>query len=150
MNAKPAQTPDLCNRSLKQIVVSKFVYFHYYGNMKSIAAVEALSALAHEGRLKTFRMLVKAGPQGIAAGDIARRLGVPPNSLSANLTILSHAGLVQSRRAGRSIIYTAHYAQMSQLLAYLMEDCCHGAPQICAPLADLLTRSACCEPRARA
>src|SRR5665213_461085 len=112
--------------------------------MKIKNAVDALSALAHEGRLSTFRMLVKAGPEGIAAGEIARRLDVPPNSLSANLTILSHAGLVESRRDGRSIIYSASYERMTQLLGYLMEDCCNGAPEICAPLADVLARTACC------
>lgn len=116
--------------------------------MKIKVAVTALSALSHEGRLSVFRMLVKAGPDGIAAGEIARRLAVPANTLSANLTILSHAGLVESRRDGRSIIYNACYAQMSNLLGYLMEDCCSGAPEICAPLADVLARTACCVPKA--
>jgi ArsR family transcriptional regulator len=115
--------------------------------MKIKNAVDALSALAHEGRLNIFRMLIKAGPEGIAAGEIARRLNVPPNSLSANLTILSHAGLVESRRDGRFIIYNARYNQMSQLLGYLMEDCCNGAPEICAPITDVLARTACCAPK---
>src|ERR1700678_2696083 len=101
--------------------------------MKSKTAIDALSALAHEGRLNAFRMLVKAGPDGIAAGQIARKLDVPPNSLSANLNILSHAGLVESRREGRSIIYTARYDHMTKLLSYLLEDCCSGSPDICAP-----------------
>lgn len=113
--------------------------------MKSKAAIEALSALAHEGRLGVFRMLVKAGPGGMPAGEIARRLDVPPNSLSANLNVLSHAGLVESRREGRSIIYSACYERMTQLLGYLMEDCCNGAPEICAPLVEVLT---CCTPKA--
>jgi len=113
--------------------------------MKSKIAIDALSALAHEGRLNAFRMLVKAGPDGMPAGDIARKLDVPPNSLSANLTILSHAGLVESRRDGRSIIYSASYERMTQLLGYLMEDCCNGAPEICAPLAEIV---ACCTPKA--
>ena len=112
--------------------------------MKSKTAIDALSALAHEGRLNAFRMLVKAGPDGMPAGDIARKLDVPPNSLSANLNILSHAGLVESRRDGRSIIYSANYERMTQLLSYLMEDCCNGAPEICAPLAEVL---ACCTPK---
>jgi DNA-binding transcriptional ArsR family regulator len=89
-------------------------------------------------------MLVKAGPDGIAAGDIARKLDVPPNSLSANLNILSHAGLVASRRDGRSIIYSARYDQMSKLLGYLLEDCCNGAPEICAPVMKVISRAACC------
>jgi DNA-binding transcriptional ArsR family regulator len=112
--------------------------------METTAAVDSLSALAHEGRLTVFKMLVKAGPEGIAAGDIARKLDVPPNSLSANLNILSHAGLVESRRDGRSIIYSARYAQMSKLLGYLMEDCCDGAPEICTPLMKVINRAACC------
>lgn len=113
--------------------------------MKSKTAIDALSALAHEGRLNAFRMLVKAGPDGMPAGDIARKLDVPPNSLSANLNILSHAGLVESRRDGRSIIYSASYERMTQLLGYLMEDCCNGSPEICAPLAEIV---ACCTPKA--
>jgi DNA-binding transcriptional ArsR family regulator len=106
-------------------------------------AVARLSALAHDGRLSVFRLLVQAGVMGMAAGDIARKLDVLPNSLSANLTILGHAGLVQSRRQGRSIIYTAQYDHMRDLLGFLMEDCCGGSPEICAPLAEVL-RTACC------
>ncbi|MFN3514419.1 MAG: ArsR/SmtB family transcription factor [Phenylobacterium sp.] len=98
-------------------------------------AATALSALAHEGRLSIFRLLVQAGGDGLSAGEIARRLDILPNTLSANLTVLSHAGLVASRREGRSIIYSAGYAAMRELLEFLMEDCCAGAPEICAPLA---------------
>ena len=106
-------------------------------------AVAGLSALAHEGRLTVFRMLVQAGPTGIAAGEIARQMEVPPNTLSANLTILSHAGLIDSRREGRSVIYTARYENMTDLLEYLMKDCCDGSPEICASLADVVLRSRC-------
>ncbi len=106
-------------------------------------AVAALSALAHGGRLSVFRMLIQAGGEGIAAGDIARRLDVPPNTLSANLNILSHAGLIQNRREGRAIIYTARYVQMTDLLEFLIHDCCSGQPEICAPLADVVLRSRC-------
>ena len=111
--------------------------------MESRHAVSALSALAHEGRLAIFRMLVQAGSDGIAAGEIARQLDVPPNTLSANLNILSHAELVESRREGRSIIYSARYERMSDLLEYLMEDCCGGNPDICRGLADAVSRSRC-------
>ena len=111
--------------------------------MEGKLAVAALSALAHEGRLAVFRLLVQAGADGIAAGEIARRVGVPANSLSANLTILSHAGLVASRREGRSIIYTAAYDRMAALLGYLVEDCCQGSPAICSPLVAIMTRAAC-------
>jgi len=103
--------------------------------MESTAAVSALSALAHEGRLAVFRMLVQAGHEGMAAGEIARATGALPNTLSSNLNILSGAGLVTSRREGRSIIYAAAYDRMRELLAFLMEDCCGGKAEICAPLA---------------
>ena len=103
--------------------------------MEKDEAVRALGALAHPGRLDVFRMLVQAGRDGMAAGEIARATGSPQSSLSANLTILSNAGLIAPRRDGRSIIYRAAYEQMTGLLAYLMEDCCAGKPEICAPLA---------------
>jgi ArsR family transcriptional regulator len=106
-------------------------------------AAAGLSALAHESRLQAFRLLVQAGVMGLPAGEIARRLGVPPNSLSANLNVLSHAGLVRSRRQGRSIIYTAQYDSMRDLLSFLVEDCCGGSPEICSPLADVLTTVGC-------
>jgi DNA-binding transcriptional ArsR family regulator len=111
--------------------------------METKRAVTALSSLAHEGRLSVFRMLVQAGQEGIAAGEIARRLEVPPNTLSANLNILSHAGLIENRREGRSIIYTAQYEQMTELLEFLMQDCCAGSPDICAPLVAVTKRSRC-------
>ncbi len=112
--------------------------------MESQAAVGALSALAHPSRLEVFRLLVRAGPGGMAAGDIARATSSLANTLSANLTVLAGAGLVSSRREGRSIIYAAAYDQMRDLLAFLMEDCCGGAPEICAPLAAIAERAACC------
>ena len=109
--------------------------------METTAAVTALSALAHEGRLQVFRLLVQAGEEGMAAGDIARATGALANTLSSNLNILSAAGLVTSQRAGRSIIYTAAYDRMRELLAFLMEDCCGGSPEICAPLAAIASRA---------
>jgi DNA-binding transcriptional ArsR family regulator len=112
--------------------------------MELKAAIARLSALAHEPRLAVFRMLVQVGPVGLAAGEIARRLDVRPNSLSSNLNILAHAGLVGSRRDGRSIIYSADYGAMSRMLAFLMEDCCDGVAEICAPLAETLNQAACC------
>lgn len=106
-------------------------------------AVSSLSALAHEGRLAVFRMLIQAGPEGLPAGEIARRLDTPPNTLSANLNILLNANLVDNRRDGRSIIYTARYEDMSRLLEFLMEDCCGGSPEICERLSAVLARSHC-------
>jgi ArsR family transcriptional regulator len=110
--------------------------------MKSKQAISALSALAHEGRLSAFRLLIKAGPEGMAAGDIAARLKMPPSSLSTNLTLLAHAGLVSSRRDGRSIIYRADYRAMHDLLGFLIEDCCSGSSEICIPLSATLAISA--------
>ena len=112
--------------------------------MESELAIKRLSALSQEGRLAVFRLLVKAGPNGVAAGEIAHALELPPNTLSAQLTILANAGLIGSRRVGRSIIYSAHYSGMSELLLYLMEDCCQGRPEICAPLGEIASRAACC------
>lgn len=101
--------------------------------MQVPVAVEALSALAHGHRLAVFRLLVRAGEAGVAAGEIAREVGVLPNTLSTHLTILGHAGLVVSRREGRSVIYSADYAGMRNLLDFLIADCCAGRPEICAP-----------------
>ena len=114
--------------------------------MELSTAVKGLSALAQDARLSVFRLLVQAGPDGVAAGDIARALGVTPNTLSAQLNVLANAGLVRSVRQGRSIIYTADYESMSRLLVYLTDDCCQGRPEICAPLAEVVSRASCCEP----
>jgi DNA-binding transcriptional ArsR family regulator len=103
--------------------------------MEATEAVKALSALAQEGRLTVFRLLVRAGREGMAAGDLARKLDVAANTLSAQLTILSTAGLVVSRREGRSIIYTASYDEMDALIVFLMANCCQGRSEICVPVA---------------
>lgn len=101
--------------------------------MDSPAIVRALGALAQEHRLAVFRLLVQAGPDGMAAGALADRLGVAPSSMSFHLAQLANAGLVVQRRAGRSIIYAADYAAMNGLMAYLTENCCGGEP--CTPAA---------------
>ena len=113
--------------------------------MESKAAVASLSALGHEGRLAIFRLLVQAGQGGVAAGDIARRLAMIPNSLSANLNVHSRAGLIVSRRQGRSILYSADYSAMSRLLGFLVADCCGGATEICGPLSGVVARAAACD-----
>jgi DNA-binding transcriptional ArsR family regulator len=102
--------------------------------MEIETAAQALGALAFPSRLEVFRLLVKAGPEGMSAGDIARAVGSRANTLSANLSVLAAAGLVTSRRDGRLIIYSAAYEAMQQLLAFLVEDCCGGRPEICGPL----------------
>jgi ArsR family transcriptional regulator len=99
--------------------------------MKSKNAIEALGALAQETRLAIFRLLVRQGPDGLPAGTIGERLDIPAPTLSFHLAQLSRAGLVASRRAGRSILYAADYRGMNALLTYLTEDCCQGRPELC-------------------
>lgn len=94
--------------------------------MQNIEAARALSALGHETRLTIFRTLVQAGPDGLAAGDIARMLDIAPNALSFHLKDLTHAGLTQSRQSGRFVIYSAVYPAMTGLVDYLTENCCGG------------------------
>lgn len=100
--------------------------------MESLAAVAALSALAHEARLAIYRLLVEAGPNGMIVGDIAAELDLPGATLSFHLSQLKQAGLVRARREGRQLIQTADFARMNALVGYLTENCCGG--QVCAPL----------------
>ena len=103
-------------------------------------AVDALGALAHETRLAVFRMLVRAGPDGMVAGAIAQEAGVPSSTMSHHLASLERAGLVQSQRESRLIHYRTDFAGMRRLLGFLMQDCCNGAPEMCG---DLLGQIAC-------
>jgi DNA-binding transcriptional ArsR family regulator len=98
-------------------------------------ALQALSALAQGTRLEVFRLLVRSGPPGLAAGTIAERVGVPPATLSFHLKELERAGLLTARRESRQIYYAPDVEGMRDLLAFLTEDCCGGHPEICAPLA---------------
>lgn len=95
--------------------------------MEKTKILNALAALAQESRLAVFRALVQAGPAGLAAGKISELTGITPSSLSFHLKELLHANLVDSRSAGRFIIYTAQFSTMNQLLAYLTENCCAGS-----------------------
>ena len=95
--------------------------------MQSPEAIDALAALAQEHRLALFRLLVQAGPSGLSAGALAEALSVPSSSLSFHLAHLSRAGLIEQRREWRSLIYTANYPTMNELVGYLMENCCKGA-----------------------
>lgn len=113
--------------------------------MEIDTAIKRLSAIAQEARLQVFRLLVKAGPEGMPAGDIARALDVPANTMSAQLLVLSNAGLVKARREGRSIIYAINFESMRDLLVFLTEDCCGGRAEMCAPLAGIASRASCCE-----
>lgn len=97
--------------------------------------IAALGALAQETRLDLFRLLVTAGPEGLSAGVIAQRLGVLPASLTFHLNHLNHAGLITQRRLGRQLIYAAEYGAMTELLAYLTENCC-GRGEACVSPCD--------------
>ena len=103
--------------------------------MEKIAAIGALGALAQDNRLDVFRLLVEAGPKGMAAGQVAAALALPPNTLSFHFDRLRQAGLVSVRREGRSLIYAARYETMNALLAYLTANCCSGPPEACPPVA---------------
>lgn len=98
------------------------------------SAISALAALAQGTRLDTFRLLVRAEPNGVAAGEVARLLYVPQNTMSAHLAILARAGLVRSERHSRSIIYRADLESLRALMTFLAKDCCAGSSELCAPL----------------
>ena len=102
-------------------------------------SLSALAALGQETRLDIFRLLVKAGAEGVPAGEIASRLGAVQNTISAHLKILHHAGLVRPEREGRVVRYVADMTGLRDLLAYLMEDCCNGAPELCRPVINAVT-----------
>jgi DNA-binding transcriptional ArsR family regulator len=112
--------------------------------MESKLAIAALAALAQTTRLETFRLLVKSEPDGIPAGELARMLDVPQNTMSAHLATLSRAGIVKSERQSRSIIYRADLDGFRALTLFLLKDCCGGNAELCAPLIADLTP--CCSP----
>jgi ArsR family transcriptional regulator, arsenate/arsenite/antimonite-responsive transcriptional repressor len=113
--------------------------------MGSEEAILARAALAQSTRLDVFRLLVKHEPDGLAAGDIARALVVPQNTLSSHLSILSRAGLVSAQRFSRSIVYRADLIRFQAVVLFMLRDCCDGRPEICAPLIESLTP--CCPPK---
>jgi DNA-binding transcriptional ArsR family regulator len=102
-------------------------------------ALAALSALGQDTRLEVFRLLVRAGTEGVPAGEIASRLGTVQNTMSAHLKVLDHAGLVRTERDGRVVRYVADMTGFRDLLAYLMEDCCNGSPELCQPVIQAVT-----------
>ena len=126
------------------------LYFHYYGSieyklsvlqnmeMNTKNALSALAALAQDSRLAVFRLLVQAGPSGIAASKIAEELSIPPSSLSFHLKELTHADLVIPQQDGRFVIYAANYETMNKLMAFMTENCCGGNP--CTPMTSCAPR----------
>ena len=105
--------------------------------MDDRTAIEALSALAQEHRLRTFRVLVKEGPAGLSAGEIAARIEIAPSALSFHLSHLERAGLLHAWRVKRHVYYAVEVEGMRKLLAFLTEDCCHGRPELCGELTGL-------------
>ena len=101
--------------------------------MENQSAVDALSALAHDSRLAIFRLLVPAGPDGVPAGEIGKRLGIAANALSFHLTRLRYAGLISVRRNGQQMIYVACYDEMQRLVGFLTENCCRNSVEGCTP-----------------
>ncbi|WP_297108406.1 metalloregulator ArsR/SmtB family transcription factor [uncultured Devosia sp.] len=112
--------------------------------MDDTAIIEALAALAQPTRLAAFRLVVEHEPDGLAAGEIARRLDVPQNTMSTHLSQLARAGLLVADKHGRTIIYRAQIDHMREVMGYLVNDCCGGRPELCTPLIEDITP--CCVP----
>ena len=121
------------------------LYVAISGHMTNEQTILALAALAQSTRLEAFRLLVKHESKGLPAGEIAKELAVPHNTLSSHLSILSHAGLVTAERFSRSIVYRANIGSLQAMVLYLLKDCCGGRPEICSPLIADLTP--CCSPK---
>ena len=111
--------------------------------MDSNHATNTFSALSQQTRLDVFRLLVKAGEKGMLAGEIGQALGVRQNTMSANLNVLLHAQLVRNERQGRAIRYFVDTDTMRGLLAFLLEDCCGGRPELCQPVIDRIAEPCC-------
>lgn len=106
--------------------------------LTSFEALNSFAALSQQTRLDVFRLLIKAGENGMSAGEIGEKLGIRQNTMSTNLAILARTNLVSNQREGRSIRYFANYAGIRQLISFLMEDCCGGNTEICQPILDEL------------
>jgi DNA-binding transcriptional ArsR family regulator len=113
--------------------------------METNIAIEVFAALAQTTRLETFQLLMKHEPDGLAAGDIARQLNVPQNTMSTHLAVLTRAGLIAAERQSRSIIYRAVVDRVREITTFLVTDCCGGHPALCEPLVAEFTP--CCAPK---
>lgn len=111
--------------------------------MESKKAIQRLTALSHEGRLEAFKTLVQAGQKGLPAGELAQALQVQPNTLTAQLNILVASALVSRERKGRSIVYTAQLPALNDVVLYLIEDCCAGRDEVCAPILEAIQSVRC-------
>lgn len=112
--------------------------------MESTLAIDVLAALAQPTRLDAFRLLIQHEPDGLPAGEVARLLDVPQNTMSSHLAVLARAGLISSERRSRSIIYRAELDRVRELASFLVTDCCGGRPELCEPLVAEFTP--CCTP----
>jgi ArsR family transcriptional regulator, arsenate/arsenite/antimonite-responsive transcriptional repressor len=124
-------------------------YIRHSGYMDGPIAITALAALAQPTRLETFRLLVSHEPDGVAAGELARLLAVPQNTMSAHLAVLARAGLVAGERSSRTITYHACPSQIRALVLFMLRDCCGARAELCAPLIANLSQSdaaTCCQP----
>lgn len=117
---------------VQSAILAVIRYFYYYRTMETKNVLTALASLAQDSRLAVFRLLVQAGPEGMAATKIAEHLGISPSSLSFHLKELAHANMVTPAKDGRSIIYSANFETMNGLLVFLTENCCGGNP--CSPV----------------
>ncbi|WMT89327.1 metalloregulator ArsR/SmtB family transcription factor [Pelagibacterium sp. H642] len=113
--------------------------------MEQTAAIDVFAALSQPTRLDAFRLLMTHEPEGLPAGEIARRLDIPQNTMSTHLAILSRAGLIESQRHSRSIVYRAVVDRVRELASFLVQDCCGGRPELCEPLIAEFTP--CCAPK---
>ncbi len=113
--------------------------------METSNAIDVLAALAQPTRLEAFRLVMKNEPHGLPAGEVARLLDVPQNTMSTHLAILSRAGLISSERRSRSIVYRAEIDRVREIASFLVSDCCGGRPDLCAPLVAEFTP--CCTPK---
>ncbi|MBX3531248.1 MAG: winged helix-turn-helix transcriptional regulator [Rhizobiaceae bacterium] len=116
--------------------------------MESSDAIDTFTALSQATRLDAFRLIMKHEPDGLPAGEVARRLGVPQNTMSTHLAVLSRAGLVAAERHSRSIIYRASIDRVREIASFLVNDCCGGRPELCEPLVAEFTP--CCAPKENA
>jgi len=143
LGASPDAFLALALRLAKRQELTGYSLFNNSRTMDIKVAVDALSGLAQESRLKVFRLLVQAGTGGMAAGDIARAVGIPKNTMSSHLAILARANLIVARKEGRSMIYAVDFEGTRALLSFLVEDCCQGDPSVCGPLIET-TLATCC------
>lgn len=130
-----------CNKTVIKDALEPRSYIKYSRYMDKSQCLDALSALSQETRLDVFRLLTRAEPAGMCAGEIADAVGGRQNTVSTNLAILARAGLIRGVREGRSVRYFADLDGMSRLLSFLMEDCCDGKPEACVPLLQSVTRA---------